>query len=127
MERTSNGFVKFPKGKYIFKCRERPEKFKAGKSGHRYNIKFLVRDIDDDRKDTWTKKYSQNFFSWDIKPLLLAMGFEKDETGHVDWELDDLIGKVVEAEIDHLPSEGKNADPDKLWARMVNISEFIPF
>lgn len=125
-ERTSDGFVKFPKGKYRFKVAQRPEKFKAG-NAHRYNIKFFVKDIDADKNDDWTEKYSQNFFSWTIKPLLLAMGFSKDEEGHVDWELNDLIDKEVEAEIDHLPAQGKNADPDKLWSTMVNISESIPF
>lgn len=125
-ERTSDGFVKFPKGKYRFKAIARPEKFKCG-SAYRYNIKFHVKDINADKKDDWTEKYTQNFFSWTIKPLLLAMGFDEDEEGHIDWELDDIIDKEVEATIDHLPASGKNADPNKLWATMVNISESIPF
>jgi len=123
-EETSNGFAITPEGKYVFLVAEVPKKVPLRK-GAKYQIKFLTREIDDKRENSWTGKHFQTFFSWDIKPLLIAMGFEEDEkTKKIRWDLADLKEKKVDAKIIHEPDRD---DPDKSWAKMRNITEHIPF
>lgn len=123
MTEETSGYQLFPEGKYVLKVSARPEKFKAGQNAHRYLFKFFGK-VADSETENLTLRYSQNFFSWDIEPLLIAMGFKRNEQGKIKWELEDVVGKIVQAEISHEPDRN---DSSKKWARMKNITEYIPF
>jgi len=111
---------KLPEGKYTFTISKEPEKRKHhGPINDFVSILFSFK-VDDGRGSV--REHRESLLPWEGRygELLLALGGKKDDKGQVHLsETVDIIGKRFKAEIKHEPDKD---DPDKTWARIVNIS-----
>ena len=118
-ERTdTRGFELFPTGRYKFQVASVPLKKKSDKGAIYYEFAFET------PVNNTLKKYTERFMVWKAGELLKALGAQEVEPNVFDWDKEQVVGKMVEADIIHEPDQ---KDPNKKWARMKNIVEALPF
>jgi hypothetical protein len=108
-------FELFPEGQYKFTVVGKPEKIKTGKTSYRKWI-FSYEGYNGN-----LRKVSFIIFPWESEELLLAVGGNKVKGG-VDWDDDQVDGKVIEADVVH---EADNRGTTR--AKIKNVKEQIPF
>lgn len=112
---TNNSSL-FPLGNYRFTICEVPVKKKNESGKVFYKFEFTVALPDG------IEKYSETFMSWNCRELLRAIGAKETSPNVFEWDREAVIGKEIQAEIVH------EADKKgKLWARLKNITEPLPF
>lgn len=122
-ERTNikSQFELIPEARYGFKVLERPEKFRAGKTTYR-KWKFKCKVNEDKTKDVWI-----NFFPWESKDLLLAVGGQlADGSDEVDWDDEAVVGREFSADLRHRGYKDKDGN-DKVGYELSNYEEGLPF
>lgn len=103
-------FKPLAEGEHLLQIFEIGDEVKTKKSHYRV-WEFIARENEE------TFKVMQNLFPWDEVPLLVALGYDEDEKGGVDWEIEDVKNKLVRAHIYHDEYEGKT---------YAKVKEFIP-
>ena len=111
---------KIPEGKYTFTISKEYEKRKhTNAQGDPFvSVTFFFK-VDDGSGSP--REHKESLLPWEDRygDLLLALGGKRDEKGQIHAsELVDIVGKKFQAEIKHEPDK---YDPDKSWARIVNI------
>ena len=122
MERSESGtFTLLPEGEKLFEIFEIGPKIPTAKSYYR-TWKFNTFH-DDNTSQVW-----QNVMAWEEIPLLEVLGYEKDERGGIDWDIDDIAGqKRVRATVYHEEYEGKTYAKVKDFKSASADDKEIPF
>lgn len=103
-------------GHYHLTVEGKPEKVEQGKTHYR-DWNFITRE---------DKSVNIRLFPWEMKELLVALGFKLDPDQHVQWDDDKVDGKEIECDIVHEEYPKKDGTKGKKMA-LRNIKEGIPF
>lgn len=113
---TKGDFPLFPVGHYRFTVEQIPEKKISDGGKALYIFRFVT------TFDGQLKKYKETFAAWKCGELLKALGAKELEKDKWEWDREAVVGRIVEADIAHEPDK-----KGKLWPRMKNITEEVPF
>lgn len=118
---TKSQFELIPEARYGFTVLEKPLKFKAGKTTYR-KWKFICQFEDKRTKDIWI-----NFFPWDSKDLLMALGGQIPDGGDdVEWDDDLVAGRQFSADLVHRTYKDRDGN-EKIGYDLKNFEEGLPF
>ena len=67
-----------------------------------------------------------NLFPWEAVKVLQALGYEKDEEGYFDWEVEDVVNKKLKATVFHEEYNGKKYAKLKDFMPLASSTD-IPF
>lgn len=111
MERTDTRNFFIEEGTYLFEVLEVKKEQTPKKKKRVYNFKFKVF-----LEDGTEKEYRERFAVWQVAPLLRALKCREVEEGVFEWELDEVVGRRVWADLYF--EESQNG---KSYLRMSNI------
>ena len=103
-----------PAGEYSLTVSEAPQKKAASSGVGYYKWRFKTK-----LKGTpW--QITMNLFPNESRELLLALGGEEKRAGSIEWDNEEVVGKMIKAEIYHV-EDRKGA----LWEKMRNIRRIV--
>ena len=87
-------------------------------------FQFTVRDVETGAEDDRIYAISQKGRRWFLKEILAACKVAASKDGVYDWDISDVIGKIVTATVKHYDNKYINRDNQEVSATKQRITDF---